>query len=223
MSTEQQSESLQALRDIRGIMDRSARFLSLSGWSGIWAGCTALCSAAVAGYLIRQRIWEYRMMTYRDARPAAWAYPSLLLQNLFLLAAATFVIAFAGAFFFTWRKARANGQTIWNSASRRLAYQVALPVAAGGVFCFSFLYYEVPQFIAPACLMFYGLALINGSKYTLHEIRVLGFLEMMLGCICLFAPGWALLFWTAGFGALHILYGIIMWNKYDKNTEARTA
>ena len=88
---------------------------------------------------------------------------------------------------------------------------------AGAIFAFKFLFDEQVSYVAPTCLAFYGLALINGSKYTLSDIKYLGLLEVALGCICLFIPGYGLLFWAIGFGALHVLYGIIMWNKYDKH------
>jgi hypothetical protein len=86
----------------------------------------------------------------------------------------------------------------------------------GGIFVLGFMRYGHAVYIAPACLVFYGLALVHGSRHTLTDIRYLGYLEITLGLICLFVPGWGLYFWAAGFGLLHILYGIIMWNKYDK-------
>jgi hypothetical protein len=69
---------------------------------------------------------------------------------------------------------------------------------------------------APACLVFYGLALIQGSANTFDEIRYLGFSEIILGLISASVPGYGLVFWAIGFGVLHIIYGVIMYNKYDK-------
>jgi hypothetical protein len=97
---------------------------------------------------------------------------------------------------------------------------MALPLLAGGIFCLGFMQYGHALYLAPACLVFYGLALYNGSKYTLSEIRYLGLLEVLLGVVCLFMPGYGLYFWAAGFGVLHILYGIVMWNKYDKKVNS---
>jgi len=71
--------------------------------------------------------------------------------------------------------------------------------------------------VTPSCLIFYGLALINGSKYTVSEVRYLGYLELVLGIVNLWATRYGLYFWAAGFGVLHILYGIVMWNKYERN------
>lgn len=69
---------------------------------------------------------------------------------------------------------------------------------------------------APASLIFYGLALIQGSSNTYDEIRYLGFSEIVIGLICALYPGFGLLFWAVGFGVLHIAYGTVMYNKYDK-------
>ncbi len=204
---QQAEESIQTLHDIRGIMERSSRFLSLSGWSGVWAGCTAMVSAAIA--------WNMNGSYYlrRDLRSSN--LNDITLQ-LLILAILTFAVAFCGAYYFTWRKATTGGQKIWNKASRQLMWQVAIPVGVGGAFCLAFLYNDAVAFIAPACLSFYGLALVSGSKYTLGEVRWLGYSEIILGCIALLIPNYGLIFMAAGFGLLHILYGIIMWNKYDK-------
>ncbi len=207
-------ESLQALndlRDIRGIMERSTRFVSLSGWSGVWAGCSALLGAFL--------VWKLHLVYYfhRDVLPLGAGNAVI---RLLLIGLLTFGIAVSGAYYFTWRKARASGQKLWTSSSRALMRQIAAPMLAGGMFCIACLYYGYPVFITPSCLMFYGLALVSGSKYTLGEIRWLGYCELILGSIALFVPNYGLGFMAAGFGALHILYGIIMWNKYDKRPTA---
>jgi hypothetical protein len=199
--------SRQALQDIRSIMERSSRFLSLSGWSGIWAGCTALGAAVIAYGMLPP--WG----NYIDYRPSDRQLP---VGGFILLGIVTFLVAFCGAYYFTWRKAKASGQQVWTKASRQLMWQVAVPMAVGGVFCLAFLYYGTMVFIAPACLAFYGLALVSGSKFTLGEIRWLGYCEIALGCIALFVPYYGLAFMAAGFGVLHIVYGAVMWNKYDK-------
>jgi len=70
--------------------------------------------------------------------------------------------------------------------------------------------------IAPVMLVFYGLALINASKYTLNDIRYLGYAETVIGLIACFFVDYGLLAWTIGFGALHIIYGLMMFYKYEK-------
>lgn len=215
--------SLKTLQDIRSIMERSARFISLSGWSGIWAGITGLAGAYVA------RVWLNKLPIgyYNPYRTEAGelngdAY-SAVATKFFLLAAIVFVVALVGAYYFTWRKTRLQGGSVWNTASRRLIAQIAIPMLAGRVFALKFLLDGQEVFIAPTLLTFYGLALINGSKYTLSDIKYLGICEVVLGCICLFIPGYGLSFWAIGFGVLHIVYGIIMWNKYDKHISRENA
>lgn len=212
MSQSQTDESLQALQDIRSIMDRSARFISLSGWSGIWAGTVALSGAAIAYNWLQQP-------GYRDIGSTLYASAAHFDRytiNFIWLGIATFVIALAGVFFFTWRKAKRMGQNVWNSASRQMTAQLFYPVFAGSVFCFMFIYYGCGMFVAPACLVFYGLALISAGRHTFSDIRYLGMLDVALGCTALFFPGGGLIFWGLGFGVLHILYGAMMWSKYDK-------
>jgi hypothetical protein len=90
-----------------------------------------------------------------------------------------------------------------------------IPLVVGGVFVLGLLNYSEWRFVAPSCLIFYGLALVNASKYTLTDIRYLGLLEIGLGLVNMWYPGYGLYFWGIGFGALHIIYGLIMWWKYD--------
>ncbi|MBT1700273.1 hypothetical protein KK083_25525, partial [Fulvivirgaceae bacterium PWU4] len=59
-------------------------------------------------------------------------------------------------------------------------------------------------------------ALIQGGSNTYDEIRYLGYCEITLGLIAALFPGYGLLAWAMGFGVLHIVYGAIMYNKYDK-------
>lgn len=212
--------SVQALRDIRAIMERSAKFITLSGWSGIWAGTVGLAGAYIA-YRWLNDLPDTNHEVYLAA-PAgiitAGEYSDITLKFVGL-ALTVLLVALAGGYYFTWKKTRNNGHKMWNSASRRMLSHMAVPLAAGGLFSLLFLANGHEMYIAPACLVFYGLALINGSKYTISDIRYLGYSELGLGFINMFWPGYGLTFWALGFGVLHILYGIIMWNKYDK-TEA---
>jgi len=210
MIQDEHEASLKTLQDIRSIMDRSARFISLSGWSGIWAGITGLTGSYIAYTWLQQ------------AQPAETNDHDSLVTRFVLLALAILFVALAGGIYFTWRKARKDGGQLWNNASKRMVAQMMVPLIAGGVFVLSFLHDGHEVYAAPVCLAFYGLALINGSKYTLSDIKYLGLCEVTLGCISLFLPGYGLILWAVGFGVMHILYGIIMWNKYDKNNRQAT-
>ena len=217
MEQQNSVSSLETLYEIRNIMERSVRFISLSGWSGIWAGLTAIAGAYAAYQWLTPDILSHNFMVQPVSQKGdAFCFCGANLYRPLILAVTIFIVALAGAYYFTMRKVKAQGGTLWNTASRSMFKAMAMPLIAGAIFCLGFMEYGHGIYLAPACLIFYGLALYNGSRYTLSEIRYLGMLEMLLGCICLFMPGYGLYFWTAGFGLLHILYGIIMWNKYDK-------
>jgi uncharacterized protein YjeT (DUF2065 family) len=211
MNNDAASHSLQTLEHIKSVMDRSARVLSLSGWSGIWAGIIALCGATAAYYSLSDYYGGYLLQggfnveQFKDLR-----------NQLFLIALATLVLAVLGAFYFTYRKHRSQNLALWNSASRNMLTSISIPLLAGGVLIVAFLKHSHWNYIASTTLIFYGLALINGSKYTLSDIKYLGLIEVILGCIGLFLPPqYDLYLWALGFGILHIVYGIIMWRKYD--------
>jgi hypothetical protein len=213
---QEQEASIKTLQDIRSMMEKSARFISLSSWSGVWAGSVAIVGSLIAKSWLSNIPTSY-YNPYRNAPDEITddAYYAIV-SKFVVLAVVVFLVALLGAYFFTWRKAKLQGGKIWNIASKRMLTEMAIPLAAGGVFSLHFLYSGHEGYIAPACLAFYGLALINGSKYTLSDIKYLGLCTLVLGCINLFVPGYGLTFWAIGFGVLHILYGIIMWNKYDK-------
>ncbi len=212
MQPNENNASLEALQEIRSIMDKSARFVSLSGMSGIWAGAVGLVGAYIASNWLRKP--EY-MNIGKATEGSIDSFDSVTMR-LMWLGVAVFVVAIAGAFYFTYRKAKKHNQSIFNNASRQMVMSAFFPLLAGGVFCVSFIYNGCGMFVGPACLVFYGLALISGSRHTLSDIRYLGMLNVALGCCNLFYPGFGLYFWAAGFGLLNLLYGAMMWSKYDK-------
>jgi len=206
---------LDSLKDIKNIMERSSRFITLSGKSGIAAGIIGLVSAFTAHKTIIKYYNNYNERGF-------WSITDFkdLELKLFLLGLITLALAFASGFYFTWQKAKQDGIAMWNASSKRLVVNLCLPLLTGGIFIVGMLVNGEWLFIGPACLIFYGLALINGSKYTYDDIRYLGLLEILLGSINLFYIGYGLYFWAIGFGILHIVYGAIMWNKYDRHSEA---
>ncbi len=212
MEQTNKDETLEALQEIRSIMNRSARFISLSGWSGIWAGITALVGAYIAYSWLQKPGYEDVGVTLY----ASMAHFDKFTNNIIFLGVAVFAVALAGALFFTYKKSKRMGQPLWNNASRLMVGQLFYPIFAGGVFCLLFIYYGCGMFVVPACLVFYGLALISAARHTLSDIRYLGMLDVTLGCTAMFFPGYGLIFWAIGFGVLHVLYGAMMWGKYDK-------
>jgi len=209
MSEHTTESSLETLKEIRSIMERSARFLSLSGWSGIWAGSVGLIGAGIAHYILKK---EPINLDY----PIGWLSYSGGVTQLLILAIIVFTVALIGGYYFTYRKNKKAGVSIWNSASRKMIINLGIPFAAGAVIVLAFIMNGDWQYVSSACLIFYGLSLINGSKYTVSDIKYLGLLEVILGCIGLFiSPGYGLYLWAFGFGVLHIVYGVIMWRKYE--------
>jgi hypothetical protein len=210
----EQANSLQEVKDIRRLMERSSRFISLSGLSGIAAGLFAIIGAIIARYFI----FDSYYINYNDrGHFAVEEFKSLKLQ-LIVLAACIFGAAFFSAFYFTWRKSTQQGLSLWNTVSRRLFWNMTIPLAAGGFFILGMLQQNEWRFIAPACLLFYGLALINASKYTLTDIRYLGYCQVVVGLVNMQWIGQGLLFWAFGFGILHIIYGVVMWWKYERKS-----
>ena len=211
---EQNQQTLETLQDIKRMMERSSRFISLSGLSGIAAGICALIGAWFAYKEFEPYDIDYRVgapgYTGEDFQQFKFR---LLIISLSVLAA-----ALVSAFYFTWRKAKHNKLPIWDLTAKRLTINMLIPLVAGGLFILAMYDYNEWKFIAPACLVFYGLALVNASKYTLTDVRYLGLSQILLGLINTQFVGYGLYFWAAGFGLLHIIYGFVMWWKYEKNS-----
>ena len=106
---------------------------------------------------------------------------------------------------------------MWGNVAFRLFINVSIPLLVGGIYLFRLIHFGTFGLIAPGCLIFYGLALVNASKYTLAEVRYLGYLQLLLGIINLQFVGLGIYFWAVGFGLLHIVYGAYMWYKYERN------
>ena len=204
------------LAHIRTLMERSSRFISLSGLSGAFAGVMALGGARLAQYHVAQAIGSPDDgVTYDLVRSGVFQLDELSI-TLLVDAIMVLVLALLGAFWFTWRRSRHTGQRLWDPSARRLAWNLLIPLAAGGLTCLAFLYHGLPGLVAPATLVFYGLALLNASKYTLDEIRWLALSELALGVVACFWVGAGLLFWALGFGVLHIVYGGLMWMRHER-------
>jgi hypothetical protein len=208
----QPSASLQELKDIKQMMERSTRFISLSGLSGIAAGVCALGGAVLANNILAEYYGTYNSVGYFSGDDF-----SKLKIKLISLGFATFAAAFISSFLFTWQKAKKQNMPLWNMTSRRLFWNMIIPLAAGALFIIGMLRYDQWAFVAPASLLFYGLALVNASKYTFTDVRYLGYGQLLMGIVNMFYIGYGLYFWALGFGVLHIIYGAIMWWKYEKN------
>lgn len=195
------------LAHIRSMMERSSRFISLSGLSGVFAGLSALIGGLYVYQLFKANGIEY----FTDQHVLL---TSNLVSELFFIGLVILACAFAFGIFFTIRKSKKCDLPIWTSATKKMLFNLGVPLLVGGIFCLALLYHGFFGLIAPATLIFYGLVLINAEKYTFSDIKHLGFCELILGCVSLFYIGYGLIFWIIGFGILHILYGLIMFKKY---------
>lgn len=197
------------------MMQRSNRFISLSGFSGIAAGLCALAGAYFAYDWIAEYNAGYQAQGFQE--------PSFqrLKWNLTLLAGAVLATALVSAFYFTWRRASKANTPLWDHSTRLLLGSMLVPLLSGGLLIgLLILQTNEWRLLAPLSLIFYGLALVSGSKYTLSDIRYLGFLEILVGLVSTQFTGYGLYFWALGFGVLHIIYGALMWWKYERNSEA---
>jgi len=213
-----QNHHLDTLQDIKQMMERSSRFISLSGLSGIAAGSCAL----VGAWFANERISNYKFETGPDFNADRGEYifkdsGSLLFNQLFLIAVITFFAAFFLAFIFTYLRSRKTNTPIWGTTAQRLMINVIVPMATGGIFLLALIKNGVYVFIAPGCLIFYGLAVLNASKYTLSETVYLAYSLILMGVINLWFTEYSIYFWALGFGLFHIIYGTVMWWKYERN------
>jgi len=197
---------IQDLRQIKEIMDRSSKFISLSGLSGIAAGIIALAGAwyAYQNIYTESEYYGYQVVTISSES----------ISSIIGLGAVILILAIGAGIFFTAQKAKKANQKVWNSQAKRLLINLAIPLVTGGLLSLIFLSRGFIGIIAPLTLIFYGLALVNASKYTHEEIRSLGIIEIALGLLSAYFIGFGLLFWAIGFGLLHIVYGIIMHYRY---------
>jgi hypothetical protein len=206
----EEQEYIKDLTEIRSMMVRSTRFLSLTGWSGIMAGIYALVGAYLA----------YRIIYLN---PDEVVYTSLKanilsgsVSTLILIAVAVLVLAIGTAIMLSYRKSTINNYKLWNPATRRLIINLAIPLVTGGVFIIVLFSKGLLGLIAPSTLIFYGLALLNASKFTFEDVKYLGITQIALGLAASYYVGYGLFFWAAGFGLMHIIYGIYMHLRYEK-------
>ena len=184
-------------------MDKSSQFISLSGLSGIMAGIYALAGAFFIKYIDG--------LDYGYVIVDSYAFRLIIGVAVIVL-----VLSVGTAILLTYQKAKKHGDTIWNSTSKRLAANFLIPLLTGGVFALLLIKNHYYGLIAPITLIFYGMACVNASKYTLRDVRYLGLTVIVIGLIATYFMGYGLEFWALGFGVCHILYGSIMYFKYDR-------
>ena len=198
------------ITEIRTMMERSTKFLSLSGWAGIMAGLYALAGAWIAWNTLDPAIVQ---MNSASIHPE-YLTPGLL--EVVLVALTVLILAIVTAVLFSMRNAKKRGEKLWNATSRRLVIYMSVPLIAGGLLILILISKGLLGLIAPVSLLFYGLALYNASKFTYEEVRSLGLIEIGIGLFSAYFTEYGFLCWALGFGVIHIIYGIYMHYKYER-------
>jgi hypothetical protein len=200
---------LNDISEIKNLMDKSSRFISLSGLSGILAGLYCLIGAGLT----------YKIIYFDSSTLGNYSdliITETMLIQLILIASSVILLSLVTGIVLSIRKAKKSDDSIWNTSTKRLVYNFLIPLLTGGFFILFLIEKEILGLVAPLTMIFYGLACVNASKYTLGDIRYLGITMILLGLLSTWYLGYGLLFWALGFGVCHILYGFIMYYKYDR-------
>ncbi|MFD2725573.1 hypothetical protein [Hyunsoonleella rubra] len=196
---------LKDISEIKDMMNRSSRFISLSGLSGVLAGIYALIGAGIAYWLVTTYSGGVLILD-------GWVYETCLL-TLVLVA----VLSIGTGILLTTRKAKRHSAKIWDATSRRLVLNFLVPLVVGGIYILIILSQGKYGQSGGLMLIFYGLALVNASKYSIGDIQYLGYVQIILGLIGAWQPGYGFWLWVIGFGLMHIIYGTWMHFKYDRS------
>lgn len=211
---DKKQDQLAELKEIRNLMERSSRFLSLSGIAGILVGIIAIAGVAAAYAFLGLGLNEpgyYNFSAAQNVEEVAAAQAFLFADFVLVL-----ILSLFTGVYFAVRNAKKHGLPVWDATASRLLLNMMIPLAAGGIYCLILWYHGLLALMAPATLIFYGLALINASKYAINEIRYLGIIIVAVGLMASFFIDYGLLFWAFGFGMLHMVYGIKIYFKHER-------
>ncbi|WP_350291101.1 hypothetical protein [uncultured Croceitalea sp.] len=200
----EENKYLDDISQIKDLMSRSSRFISLSGLSGIMAGIYAIAGALITYLFLLPEPGTYLTLH-------SWNFKLIL---IILIAVAS--LSILTAYLLTSKKAKKNNEKIWDATTKRLLVSFLVPLITGGIYILIKLSSQHYGLTGSLMLIFYGLALVNASKYTIGNIKYLGYAEIILGLICSAMPGYGFWFWVIGFGFLHIIYGSLVYVKEEK-------
>jgi hypothetical protein len=209
-------KQLENLSEVKHLIEKSTKFISLSGLAGVFAGFFALLGAAIMYYkfgaFFAMRYSKYGIAYQEMLRGEA--YREFIMFGI-IVGVSVLVLAILSGVLLTINKAKRKALPIWDNTSKRLLLNLFVPLVAGGLFAAALIYHGLIFLVAPVTLIFYGLALINASKYTIHDVKYLGYIEVTLGILSSFFVGYGLFVWALGFGLMHMVYGILMYYKYE--------
>lgn len=209
---ENNKDQLETLNEIKNLMLRSSRFVSLSGMAGITAGTAAILGAVFISIYFHVGFFEQVPGIMLQSKERL----SVNVTGLFIILISVFILALILTIYFSSRIAKRKNIIFWDSMAKRVFVNFFIFLLTGGIFCMILFYYGIYFLIVSAMLTFYGLALINISKFTFNEISQLGVIEICLGIFAAFVTVYPLLIWMIGFGILHLIYGIYVYLKYER-------
>jgi uncharacterized membrane protein len=203
----EERDYIRDISEIRTMMERSSKFVSLSGWAGIMAGIYALLGAYFASATLGFNLGE--ITSSPNSIPDNF-------QQIILLGLGVLALAICTAILFSIKKAKQNGEKLWNATAKRVVVNMAVPLIAGGLLVLILISQGLIALIAPVTLLFYGMALFNAGKFTYDEVKTMGLVQIALGLLAAYFTAYGLVIWAFGFGVVHIVYGIFMHFKYER-------
>jgi hypothetical protein len=181
---------MENIRFIRETMERSGAFTAVPGWGGVIIGITALAAAYAAS---------------RQTGPQAWLAVWLV----------EVLVALSVAAFATHQKASAVNLPLFSGPGRKFAISLSPPLLAGALLTVVLYRSGMVSALPGMWLLLYGVGVVTGGAFSVKVVPVMGVCFMLAGALALFAPaGWGNGFMAAGFGGLHVVFGIIIARRY---------
>lgn len=180
------ADPIDDLRFIRDTMERSAAFTAVSGWGLVVLGFTALDAA-----------W------FAARQPSAFAWLRVWLGEGLLAV----TIAMLSIFW----KANRRGLPVFSGPGRKVALGLLPPLIAGALLTFSLFRMGLQSALPATWLLLYGVGIITGGAFSVPAVPVMGVCFMVLGGLAVLGPAaWGTWFLAAGFGGLHLLFGVLI-------------
>jgi hypothetical protein len=175
---------------IRRTMERATAFTAVPGWGGVAMGATALVAAGLAK---------------RSATPSEWLVPWLVASVVALL-----IGGWAMAM-----KARRAGTTVFSYSGRRFVLSFLPPLAVGALLTAVLARAGLHQALPGTWLLLYGTGIVTGGAFSIRAVPIMGICFMLLGVAALFGPpAWGNALMAAGFGGLHLAFGLLIARRY---------
>ena len=178
------------LRFIRDAMSKATQFTAIPGWGGVAMGVTAIIAAGLISRETDSRRWM------------AWWFGE---------AAVAMAI---GALTMTWKMTRLN-MPLLAAPAKRFALAYVPPLAAGAILTPVFFVNGLASRLPGCWLLLYGVAIATAGTLSVRVVQAMGLVFMAVGAASFLAPAsYGDLFMAAGFGGLHILFGLIIARKH---------